>query len=139
MGFCPSTNWCRISQPSTVCLPSDHDHVAQIHVPTRHFREALLSLNRESPKFYLPERHQTMAIYGNQNNINNSKSSKMSNQNVKSKCSGEVKRLGTDLGRLEILKIHPQSMTAGPRHPGNQKPAELTIFFEVTIDIRIFT
>ena len=52
--------------------------VAQIHVPTRHFREALLSLNRESPKFYLPERHQTMAIYGNQNNINNSKSSKMS-------------------------------------------------------------
>ena len=48
-------------------------------------------------------------IYGNQNN---SKSSKMSNQNVKWKCSGEVKRLGTHgpeaVELLRSMTIHDQ-------------------------------
>jgi hypothetical protein len=131
MGFCPSTNWCRISSihsMSTLGSWSHHglsDHVAQIHVPTRHFREALLS----------PPNHGNI-IYGNQNNSKSSKMSviKMSNQNAPARLND----LGPTDEALRNFEDPWPSMTAGPRHPGNQKPAELSIFFEVTIFSYVF-
>ena len=97
--------------------------------PTRHFTKGTSFAETWIPKILSTwTKNQTMAIYGNQNNSRSSKcQSKMSNQNGHQNALARF-WLGTQLGRTAWISVSPKIQ---------KKLAELTIFYEVTIYIRI--